>query len=108
RTAPRRGPGASAPVRTVRGTGMTSPLVLAIDGGNSKTDLALLRADGEVVAVVRGPQSSPHHLGVEGCISVLDGLLEQAREEAGLAPHRPRPPPPPAPPPPAGVHLPPA
>jgi N-acetylglucosamine kinase-like BadF-type ATPase len=63
---------------------VTQPLVLAIDGGNSKTDLALVRADGEVVALVRGPQSSPHHLGVEGCLSVLDDLLERALAEAGI------------------------
>ena len=42
---------------------MSDGLVLAVDGGNSKTDLALVRADGEVLALVRGPQSSPHHLG---------------------------------------------
>jgi N-acetylglucosamine kinase-like BadF-type ATPase len=63
---------------------MTSPLVLAVDGGNSKTDLALVRADGEVLSFVRGPQSSPHHLGVDGCMSVLDDLLAQALAEAGL------------------------
>jgi N-acetylglucosamine kinase-like BadF-type ATPase len=39
---------------------VSRPLVLAIDGGNSKTDLALVHADGEVVALVRGPQSSHH------------------------------------------------
>jgi N-acetylglucosamine kinase-like BadF-type ATPase len=63
---------------------VTQPLVLAIDGGNSKTDLALVRSDGEVLSFVRGPQSSPHHLGVDGCLAVLDGLLEQALAEAGL------------------------
>jgi N-acetylglucosamine kinase-like BadF-type ATPase len=63
---------------------VTPPLVLAIDGGNSKTDLALVRADGEVVALVRGPQSSPHHLGVDGCLGVLDDLLAEAVTEAGL------------------------
>jgi N-acetylglucosamine kinase-like BadF-type ATPase len=63
---------------------VTQPLVLAIDGGNSKTDLALVRADGEVVALVRGPQSSPHHLGVDGSLRVLDELLAQAVSEAGL------------------------
>jgi N-acetylglucosamine kinase-like BadF-type ATPase len=63
---------------------VTTPLVLAIDGGNSKTDLALLRADGEVLALVRGPQSSPYQLGVEGCISVLDELLADALAEARL------------------------
>jgi N-acetylglucosamine kinase-like BadF-type ATPase len=58
--------------------------VLAIDGGNSKTDLALVRADGEVEALVRGPQSSPHHLGVGGCLRVLDDLLAEALEQAKL------------------------
>ena len=61
-----------------------TPLVLAIDGGNSKTDLALARADGAVLALVRGPQSSPHHLGVDGCLRVLDDLLARAVAEAGL------------------------
>jgi N-acetylglucosamine kinase-like BadF-type ATPase len=63
---------------------VTNPLVLAIDGGNSKTDLALVRADGEVVSLVRGPQSSPHHLGVEGSLSVLEDLLARALDEAGI------------------------
>ena len=63
---------------------MSAPLVLGIDGGNSKTDLALLRADGEVLSLVRGPQSSPHHLGVDGCLHVLDELLGSALAEAGL------------------------
>ena len=64
---------------------MTAPLVLAIDGGNSKTDLALVRADGEVVALVRGPLSSPHHLGVDGALGVIDDLLAQALADAGIA-----------------------
>ena len=63
---------------------MTPPLVLAVDGGNSKTDLALVRADGRVAALVRGRQSSPHYLGVEGSLAVLDELLAQAMAEAGI------------------------
>ena len=63
---------------------MTQPLVLAIDGGNSKTDLALVRADGEVLALVRGPLSSPYHLGVDGCVAALERLLDEACEQAGL------------------------
>ena len=63
---------------------MSRPLVLAIDGGNWKTDLALVQADGEVLALVRGPQSSPHHLGLTGSVTVLGDLLEQALDEAGL------------------------
>jgi len=63
---------------------VSAQLVLAIDGGNSKTDLALVRSDGEVVALVRGPQSSPHHLGVDGSLEVLDRLLAQALAEAQI------------------------
>ena len=63
---------------------MTLPVVLAIDGGNWKTDLALARADGAVLALVRGPQSSPHHVGVDGSLQVVERLLAQAVAEAGL------------------------
>jgi N-acetylglucosamine kinase-like BadF-type ATPase len=57
---------------------MSRPAVLAVDGGNSKTDLALVAADGSLVSLVRGPLSSPQHLGVDGCLDVLDGLLTEA------------------------------
>jgi N-acetylglucosamine kinase-like BadF-type ATPase len=62
---------------------MKRPAVLAVDGGNSKTDLALVAADGGVLALVRGPLSSPHHIGVEGCLAVLEDLLETAQRDAG-------------------------
>ncbi len=64
-------------------------VVLAVDGGNSKTDLALVAEDGELLAAVRGPLSSPHHLGVDGSLAVLDDLLGRALEEAGLDGRRP-------------------
>jgi N-acetylglucosamine kinase-like BadF-type ATPase len=57
---------------------MTAPVVLAVDGGNSKTDLALVRADGTVLAYVRGPLSSPHHLGLAACVDLLQGMLDEA------------------------------
>jgi N-acetylglucosamine kinase-like BadF-type ATPase len=57
-------------------------IVLAVDGGNSKTDLALVRDDGSVLALVRGPLSSPHHVGVEGSLAVLDRLLREATAQA--------------------------
>jgi N-acetylglucosamine kinase-like BadF-type ATPase len=63
---------------------MSERIVLAVDGGNSKTDLALVGEDGSALALVRGPQSSPQHLGVEGCIEVLGRLLDDALREAGL------------------------
>ena len=54
---------------------MSAPLVLAIDGGNSKTDLALVRGDGELLALVRGGVGSPHHIGLDGALQVIDDLL---------------------------------
>src|SRR5436305_10447590 len=63
---------------------MSRPLVLAIDGGNWKTDLALVRADGEVLSLVRVPQSSPHLPGLEGSLGVLGYLLAQAVDDACL------------------------
>jgi N-acetylglucosamine kinase-like BadF-type ATPase len=59
-------------------------LVLAIDGGNAKTDLALLDATGHLRALIRGGGSSPHFLGVEGCVELLDRLLGRAKVQAGL------------------------
>ena len=63
---------------------MSAPLVLAIDGGNSKTDLVLVRGDGEVLALARGPLSSPHHVGLEGALQVIDDLLAEALDQAGI------------------------
>jgi N-acetylglucosamine kinase-like BadF-type ATPase len=64
---------------------VSEPFVLAVDGGNSKTDLALVRADGEVLALVRGPLSSPHHLGLDGSLAVLEDLFDEATRQAGLS-----------------------
>ena len=63
---------------------MTVPVILAVDGGNSKTDLALVRADGGLLSLVRGPGSSPHHLGLEGGLTVLGTLLHDAAHDVAL------------------------
>jgi len=60
-------------------------VVLAVDGGNSKTDLALVRDDGGVLAYVRGGMSSPHHIGLDGSVALLQGLYDEAVEQAGVA-----------------------
>jgi len=61
-----------------------SVAVLAIDGGNSKTDVALVSVSGQLLARVRGPGSSPHDLGVEGSAALLDELVARTAELAGL------------------------
>src|SRR5437764_6443420 len=63
-------------------------LVLAVDGGGAKTDLALLRCTGELLSLIRGPGSSPHYVGVDGCVALLEELLAEARSRAGLAEDR--------------------
>ena len=60
-------------------------IVLAVDGGNSKTDVVLVTAAGEVLTHVRGPGSSPHHLGVDGAADLLDELVLKAAAQAGLS-----------------------
>jgi len=65
---------------------MSERIVLAVDGGNSKTDLALVREDGELLAFARGGGSSPHHLGLDRAFDVLGALLAQALEEARVEP----------------------
>jgi N-acetylglucosamine kinase-like BadF-type ATPase len=67
---------------------VTVPAILAVDGGNSKTDLALLGPDGALLALARGPMSSPHHIGVDGCLGVLETLLGRALASAGVTPGR--------------------
>jgi N-acetylglucosamine kinase-like BadF-type ATPase len=59
-------------------------VVLAVDGGGYKTHLALLREDGSLLAFARGPHSSPHQIGVDGCLELLDRLTGEARDRAGL------------------------
>ena len=63
---------------------MSSDVVLAVDGGSFKTHLALVRADGSLLALVRGAPSSPHLLGVEGCVGLIEQLLGEAMTAAGL------------------------
>ncbi len=62
----------------------TRELIVAVDGGNSKTDVLLLHADGTVLASVRGGGSSPHQLGLGPAIDVVETLVDRAWTEAGL------------------------
>jgi len=59
-------------------------LVVAVDGGGVKTDLALVDSSGAALSVVRGGSSQVHYLGVEGTVEVLEDLLEDAGARAGL------------------------
>jgi N-acetylglucosamine kinase-like BadF-type ATPase len=59
------------------------PAVLAIDGGNSKSDLALVAGDGAPLATVRGPGMSSG-LSLKQKLGVLTALIGQAQRQAGL------------------------
>ncbi len=59
-----------------------SELVVAVDGGGTKTDAVALTMDGQLVARRRGPGSSPHFEGLGRSVEVVDGLV---REVAGDA-----------------------
>jgi N-acetylglucosamine kinase-like BadF-type ATPase len=62
----------------------TAAAILAVDGGNSKTDVALVDATGAVLGAARGPGASHHHLGVPAAMDTLEALLEAAGHDAGL------------------------
>lgn len=53
-------------------------LVLAADGGGSKTDVVLLDTAGEVLAWERGTGSSPQIDGLAPSVRVIDGLVRRA------------------------------
>jgi N-acetylglucosamine kinase-like BadF-type ATPase len=52
--------------------------LLAVDGGNAKTDLAIVAPEGTVLAFVRGPGSSPHEHGIDGALDRIEALLLEA------------------------------
>jgi len=59
--------------------------VLAVDGGNSKTDVALIGADGSVLAAVRGGPSNHQIIGIDRASAELRRLVSEAAALAGLS-----------------------
>ena len=59
--------------------------VLAVDAGNSKTDVALVAADGRVIGSARGGGFHPPIVGVEPAVDVLAAIVEAAAADAGLS-----------------------
>ena len=58
--------------------------VLAFDAGNSKTDVALVSADGRVLGTARGGGFEPHVVGAFAAVEALAPLVAAAALEAGL------------------------
>ncbi|WP_456845585.1 N-acetylglucosamine kinase [Cellulomonas sp. P5_C6] len=58
--------------------GTVTGVLLAIDGGGSKTDVVALAPDGTVLAHTRGPGSCPQVIGVAEALAVVDELVREA------------------------------
>ena len=58
-------------------------MILAVDGGNSKTDLALVNANGSLSAFVRGPTISHQQVPFPVALERLTHLADEARRDAG-------------------------
>ncbi len=71
------------------GTGTAGPAagrgsVLAVDAGNSKTDVAVIGADGSVLGTARGGGFQPPVVGIEAAIDILAVAIAEAASAAGL------------------------
>ena len=60
------------------------PAILAVDGGNSKADVALVMADGSVLGALRGPTVSHQAVGLEAGLDALERAVQRVMTEAGL------------------------
>ena len=66
------------------GSRRTGDLLLAVDGGASKTDVWLLTAEGRVVGTARGRGSNHQLSGLDGAMEALDDAIRTAGTEAGI------------------------
>ncbi|QNE77363.1 ATPase [Streptomyces finlayi] len=57
--------------------------VVAIDAGNSKTDVALIGADGTVLSTARGGGFQPPSVGIDAALDVLGAILNRALAACG-------------------------
>lgn len=65
--------------------GMTARGVLAIDAGNSKTDVAVVAADGTVLGKARGGGFQPPAVGIEAAVEALGRTVAAAAAAAGVS-----------------------
>ncbi|MDT7638149.1 MAG: hypothetical protein QOC83_2437 [Pseudonocardiales bacterium] len=63
--------------------------VVAIDGGNSKTEVLVVSRAGEVLGQSRGPGASPQNVGVAACVAALEELVLRALTAGAGPPDRP-------------------
>lgn len=67
------------------GTLTSAAILLAVDGGNSKTDVMLLRADGQVLRRERAGAFSPQLIGAQAAVASLAPAIASVMEAAGNA-----------------------
>ncbi|WP_329072907.1 N-acetylglucosamine kinase [Streptomyces sp. NBC_01429] len=58
--------------------------VLAVDAGNSKTDVAVIGPDGSVLGTARGGGFQPPAVGIEAALDTLESAVAEAASAAGL------------------------
>lgn len=80
--------GVTIPQSVPTGRSPQEPLVpggvLAIDAGNSKTDVALVAADGTVLGAARGGGFQPPVVGIGAAVDALAQIVRRAAADAGL------------------------
>lgn len=64
---------------------VTEPRLLAIDGGNSKTDVLLVALDGTVIARARSGPFAPHIIGAGPAVATVAPAVEHVLAIAGLS-----------------------
>jgi N-acetylglucosamine kinase-like BadF-type ATPase len=62
---------------------MSTKAVIAVDGGGSKTDAAVVALDGTVLGRALGPGCSHHFLGVADAVAVISDVVTSALAQAG-------------------------
>lgn len=75
------GPATAARSAAARGPG--GGACLAVDAGNSKTDVAVVAADGSVLGAARGGGFQPPRVGVEAAVDALAAIVRRALAAAG-------------------------
>ncbi|MEU9848346.1 BadF/BadG/BcrA/BcrD ATPase family protein [Streptomyces sp. NPDC047985] len=63
---------------------LVNPSVLAIDAGNSKTDVAVIGAEGVILSAARGGGFQPPAVGVEAAVEALGAIVGRALELSGV------------------------
>ncbi len=71
------------PEEAVNGTS-DGPLILAVDGGASKTDVWVVSSAGSVLGTARGGGSNHQFSGLDGAMEALGSAIEAAAADAGL------------------------